>query len=276
METCEGELETTVLDWDDEEMAAVMAHSLYYTIRSSKYPRTLENPARVTLILNDTHRWSVHAVLLQKFSTKLAALLPSAGTHPPACIRIAAIEPIGSLPAWRIFLTWLYTLDKEPLPDFTPQRRSTWRTRDLKSACFLAAFLGAAKFEKYLLRIVFKEVHDGRFAQRHVTHLAARMPPKTGMHCFANAYLRWRDAGGRAELDPYRWRVEHWYSVCGTVANWGCFHAMNTSGWGGVWRRQEELREKVQWMDEIVFDEVEGVGSWGGDGGGVEVEDGAD
>ncbi|KAF2259542.1 hypothetical protein CC78DRAFT_536996, partial [Lojkania enalia] len=217
-----------VLDWDKHELDAVHAQSLpgNYTIRSSKYPRTLRNPRRITVVINDTHSYSIHAELLKAFSKKCATLLKQQPTL--QTILFTGREPVTSIPAWDIFTTWLYTLDKEPLPDYTPLRLPSWRTWDIKSACFLASFLGAVKFEKYLLRIIFKEVHEGRFAERHLAHLSRCMGSQTGMWHFSNAYFRWKGAGEPGELDPYRWRVEHWYSICGTVANWGCFHAMNT------------------------------------------------
>lgn len=77
-----------------------------------------------------------------------------------------------------------------------------------------------------------------------------------GVWFFANAFFKWRGAGGvvgvrnggkkAGELDPFRWRVEHWYGICGVESNWGCFHAMNTSGWGGVWERQRGMAEKMR------------------------------
>ncbi|KAF2751367.1 hypothetical protein M011DRAFT_464101 [Sporormia fimetaria CBS 119925] len=63
------------------------------------------------------------------------------------------------------------------------------------------------------------------------------------------------------ELDPYRWRVEHWYSICGTLGNWGCFHAMNTSGWSGVWDRQRKLANEV---DKKVVEEILEIGEGSG------------
>ncbi|KAF2246829.1 hypothetical protein BU26DRAFT_53901 [Trematosphaeria pertusa] len=183
-------------------------------------------------------------------------------------IHITAANPIASPPAWRIFLTWLYTLDKIPLPDFTPIRRESWRSSHIRDACLLAAFLGAWVFEKYLLRVVCKELSDGAFPQRYVADLARDMPASTGTHHFANAYFRWKAAGLPAELDPYRWRVEHWYALCGRQGNWGCFHDMGARGWRGVWERQGRLKGKLgcwvdvrreggNWMEEVLWDGVD-------------------
>ncbi|KAF2112155.1 hypothetical protein BDV96DRAFT_602604 [Lophiotrema nucula] len=250
-----------VLDWDEKELKAVRAANLPYAIRSAKYPRTKKNPSRCWVIINDTHSYSIHKVLLKSFSTKCAALFKeNQNLHN---IRINGIEPVTSIPAWEIFTEWLYMLDKVPLPDYTPLRRAAWRSRHIKDACFLASFLGATKFEKYLLRIIFKEVHEGRFSEKHLRHLSHCMPEKTGMHYFSRAYFRWKEEGKPGELDPYRWRVEHWYSICGVISNWGCFHAMNTSGWGGVWERQEMMREQVEWMDEVLYDDPPMVDDFG-------------
>jgi hypothetical protein len=196
----------------------------------------------VKLILNETHCWSIHKILLGTLSSKLAAQLK---TNPAIkAIRINEKNPVGSLAAWDIFIEWLYMFDKIPLPDFTPLRLSHWRTDDMRDACLLASFLGASKFEKYLLRIICKELWDGEFPEELVWELSQKMSNKTGMWHFSQAYFKWKNSGWAGELDPYRWRVEHWYSICGTVANWGCFHAMNTSGWGGVWERQRLLANK--------------------------------
>lgn len=170
-------------------------------------------------------------------------------------INIDAFDPIGCAVIWDMFLTWLYTFDKVPLPDFTPLRPPGWRSQDIVSAFFLSSFLRAPLFEKYLLRIIMKDLYEGRFPERSMAHLAARMPPDTGTHHFTNAWLRWKDSGWAGELDPYRWRVEHWYSICGRLGNWGCFHAMNVSGWRGVWQRQKAL--EVGWIDETTDSEEE-------------------
>lgn len=292
-------VEDKFCDWDPEELNACLRHKLAYTVRSSKFPRygvpslppfpglglaiasfpphssprcnttvppsawltsfysTKNHPARVTIIVNDTHHFNVHKILLKSFSSKLAAQLKANPTV--KYLRIRGDPPIGSLPAWLIYTEWLYMFDKVPLPDFTPLRLPHWTTSAIKSACFLASFLGATKFEKYLLRIIFKETWDGDFSESDLYHLSQRMGKKTGMWHFSNAYMKWKGSGYVGELDPYRWRVEHWYSICGTLANWGCFHAMNTSGWGGVWERQRLLAEKQRIADIVTSHDDEEV-----------------
>ncbi|KAF2470940.1 uncharacterized protein BDR25DRAFT_354876 [Lindgomyces ingoldianus] len=254
-----------VPDWDARELEAVLASKAHYTLKRSKYPRyiplthnlsslspsltatpssALEHPTRIFITVNNTHTWSLHKILLQSFTSTLAGLISSSqsSTH----LHITTPPSAASLPAWQIFTSWLYTLDKIPLPDFTPTRHPTWTTSSIVEASLLSSHLKAVKFESYLLRLLMKELwyHPHRFPSKYITELSTGMGDRTGMHSFLNAYIKWKREAEIETLDPFRWRVEHWYSLCGRTVNWGCNHGMATSGWGGVWERQEGLRKK--------------------------------
>ncbi|KAF2707258.1 hypothetical protein K504DRAFT_535782 [Pleomassaria siparia CBS 279.74] len=211
----------TVCDWDDKELGVVVKAGLEYTLRKSKYRWTVQNPTRVILVIDDDHQFSAHVVLLQHFSTRLEAQLKKAseGEH----VRVDKIEGVG-LRAWEIWLEWLYTFDKIPLPDYTPLRRESWSTGDIMEAYLLSAWMGSIDCEKYLFRIIYKEIYDGRFSHDGLHRLSQRIPKNTGLWHFYMAYMRWKKEGKRKELDPYMWRWAKWRrahssSIATTSAN---------------------------------------------------------
>ncbi|KAH7138660.1 hypothetical protein B0J11DRAFT_574621 [Dendryphion nanum] len=142
------------LDWDPTELAVCRKHGLTYTIRSSKYPHTIKSPTRLLLTLNETQTFSLHPTLLRTFAPTLTTHL----TPHTSTLQISTAPPLNNPRAWSIFFTWLYSLDKIPLFDYTPVRSSTWRTKHFRDAILLATWLRAEKFEKYLLRIVMHEL----------------------------------------------------------------------------------------------------------------------
>ncbi|KAF2751368.1 hypothetical protein M011DRAFT_112202 [Sporormia fimetaria CBS 119925] len=176
--------EVVVYDWDKDELDIVGRCGLKYTIRSSKYPRTVQRPARTTILLNSAHAFSVHTILLTAFSKTLAVAISTQPTA-PHLVKLKLSGPISSLPAWTLFLDWLYTLDKIPLPDFTPLRPPSTTTSTLVSAALLASHLHAVKFEKYLLRVIYKELWDGVFPVSSLEVLRDNMGHDTGMWYFS-------------------------------------------------------------------------------------------
>jgi hypothetical protein len=187
----------------------------------SSSTRTQKSPHRTTLVIHNTHQFSIHTVLLTSCSPKLSTLLKQYAPLQQYTPFNSHYLPIasGTIAAWHIFIDWLYTLDKIPLPDFTPLRFSHWTTRALREAVLLADWLGCVGFEKYLLRLVMKEVYEVVFPERELQVLKRFMGKGTGLFWFARAWGRWRE--GRRECDPLRWRVEHWYVV--SLFSWFLF-----------------------------------------------------
>ncbi|ORY12416.1 hypothetical protein BCR34DRAFT_613987 [Clohesyomyces aquaticus] len=291
-----------VPDWDEHELEAVIASEAKYTLKSSKYPRTLKDPTRIHLSISPTTTYSLHRVLLRTFSPILSSLLTAptstSTSTPTSPLPLTLPPPLSTIPppAWHIFTSWLYTLDKDPLPDFTPRIPSSWTTAHLLSAALLASRLKAKKFECWLLRAITPFCWHPEYPLSYHPHpcpsprstrpmlttadlqtLQTTLARHTGLYWFSTAYLRWQASGYVETLDPFRWRLEHWYGLCGKEANWGCNHAMNTSGWGGVWERQQKLRSRGNdgwgWEGRGCVHKVGEVNRFAGNGwGGKEVK----
>ncbi|PSN66593.1 hypothetical protein BS50DRAFT_620830 [Corynespora cassiicola Philippines] len=262
-----------ICDWDPLEFETAMALNLHPTIRSSKYPRTLRNPHRTIIILDNIRAYSIHTVLLQKFSPRLPALLepyyPHNVTEKGDEIYTATLPSTPR--AWKMFTVWLYTINKIPPFDFTPVRLKTrhghrFSNADVVEAFVLAGYLGAETWEKCLLRMLMWEVFHSLYyvplqqqqQQQRRYHYRRPQPQcsyfwtmdelealceclrrPSGAKAFLRELLRWQREGYKRELDPFFWRVEHWFEPCGAEegGNWGCFHGMGGKGWGGVWER---------------------------------------